>query len=429
MAALQEFESTVETAIKDNLVPGVTLFAKDRTGKLSHTFSSGLSSLSPPHPITQETILTLASGSKLLTTICLLQLVERGLLSLDEDVTPHLPLLASLPVLLPPSATTTPSTSTTPSAPPPPATTPRTAPITLRHLLTHTSGLTYPFLSPQLCVVKASATGSPNPFYGSTLREKYAYPLLAQPGIEFRMGPSVDFAGALLESVTGVDLDTYLQNNILEPLGISGKEMTFFPNRITGLVDGDRFARVLVRDEKEGGLRRDDTMGKAYETTTQALGGEGVYASLSAYGRVLESLLADDGRLVKSETVEVMFKGQLSREAKESLNNQLENPGWVVGPVPRGRYDWGFGGMVFEGYEEEEDVEGQGKGEKKGRRNRKKGMMYWGGMFNMTWFIDREAGVCGAFGTQMLPVRDAGVSKLHEMFEEAVYKAAGGVGA
>ncbi|KAB5583611.1 beta-lactamase/transpeptidase-like protein [Coniochaeta sp. 2T2.1] len=413
MTALQEFESTVETAIKDNLIPGVTLFAKDRTGKLTYTFSSGFSSLSPPHPITQDTVLTLASGSKLLTTICLLQLVERGLLSLGGDVTTQLPLLASLPVLSAEEGTLVP---------------PRSGGVSLRQLLTHSSGLTYPFLSPQLSAIKAEKTGNPNPFFGSTLQEKYAYPLLSQPGTDFRMGPSVDFAGALLEAVTGVDLDTYFQQHILQPLGLCREEMTFFPLRIAGLVQGDKFARVAVRNPQTGELEQDDTTGKAYKTTTQALGGEGVYASLAAYGRVLGSLLVDDGRLLKKKTVESMFKGHLGREAKESLNQQLETPGWVVGPVPGGVYDWGLGGLVFEGYEVEGDVEGEEKGEEKEDKNRRKGMMYWGGMFNMTWFIDREAGVCGAFGTQMLPVRDEGVSKLHEMFEDAVYKAAREVG-
>ncbi|KAH8906861.1 beta-lactamase/transpeptidase-like protein [Coniochaeta sp. PMI_546] len=402
MNALQNFEVVIDQAIRDGAIPGVVLFARDKSGKLDYLHAAGQSSLSPPHPMTPSTIFTLASVSKLLTTIALLQLVERNLLTLDEDIAPHLPDLAAQPVL---SATTN-------------LPIPRTRPITPRNLLTHTSGLTYPFLSPALAAIKSSTTGSPDPFFGPTLAKRYTYPLLSQPSTAFQVGPGLDFAGALIEALTGVDLDTYFGQHILAPLGIRHEDMTFFPHRVAGLVDSPRFARVCVRDPATGELGQDEATGsRGYLGSEEAFGGEGVYASVEAYGEVLTSLLRGDGRLLMPETVSGvgMFEPQLSRfgaGVKGGLLRRLEDPGWVVGTVPpTGEYDWGLGGLV---------VDGDGHGW------RRRGMMFWGGMFNMVWFIDREAGVCGVFGTQVLPVRDLLVNRLHEQFEEAVYKTVGG---
>lgn len=315
-----------------------------------------------------STVFTLASGSKLLTTIAVLQLVERGQLSLDSDMTPYLP-------------QPTPSPSSPSSAAP-------AIPTTLRHLLTHTSGLAYPFLNPRVAALKAAALGTPDPFAGATLHERYGYPPAAssQPGTQFQMGPSIDFAGSALERVTGTDLDSYFVEHLLAPLGIApgAGQMTFFPQRVVagGLVDGGpggSFAGVAVRDEETGRLRAagDEKVGKAYLASEEAFGGEGAYASAPAYAAVLESLLRDDGRLLRPATAAAMFEPQLpGAEARRSLNELLVRPDWVVGPVPPGEYDWGLGGLLWLG----------GKGDRGGHRRR--GMMGWGGMFNMTWVRD-----------------------------------------
>lgn len=270
--------------------------------------------------------------------------------------------------------------------------------------------MTYPFLTPALAALKAAALGSPNPFAGATVAARYGYPLLFEPGAAFQYGAGVDWAGKVLEAVTGMTLAAYLREHVLAPLGIDGGDMTFFPQEVAGLVGGERFAAASVRDEETGVFRAGRGEGDAWKRSADAFGGEGVYASMEAYGKVLESLLLDDGRLLGTEAAGGMFRPALpTAEARESLNTQLEDPGWVVGNVPEGRYDWGLGGLLWD---------------QDGHEYRKRGMLYWSGMFNMIWFIDREAGVCGAFGCQVVPVRDMRVNKLHELWEEAVYKAA-----
>ena len=113
-------------------------------------------------------------------------------------------------------------------------------------------------------------------------------------------------------------------------------------------------------------------------------GGHGAYATLSEFLRVQRSILANDGKLLKPETVEMMFQPQLSAESKQGLNHFLRtNPmaAMMIGEFkPEIECDWGLGGILFL----QDDV---GK--------RRKGTLSWGGMANCFWTIDRE--VCAHF--------------------------------
>jgi CubicO group peptidase (beta-lactamase class C family) len=310
--------------------------------------------------MTPSTVFTLASMTKLITTIAVLQLVERGQLGLDEDITPHVPALARQPILSPSS----PSKAAT--------TTPRKNPITLRHLLTQTSGISYPFLNPALGDFKAKETGSSDPIFGATVAERYGLPLLFEPGTQWAYGASLDWAGSVLESVTGVDLETWVQQHILSPLGIPRESMTFFPHKIPGLVDSARFAKVSVRNESTKRVEFAPGESERYLISEDAFGGEGLYGSLTAYAEVMHSLLLDDGRLLSPETTAKMFVPAIpTPEAKASLLRQLETPDWIVGVVPpTGEYDWGLGGLLVDG---------------DSHPYRRRGALFWSGMFNLIW--------------------------------------------
>lgn len=312
--------------------------------------------------MTPNTVFALASMTKLITTIALLQLVERGQLGLDEDITPYVPVLAHQPVLSPSSSSTD-----------DPSTTPRKSPITLRHLLTHTSGIGYPFLNPTLAEAKTRVTGSSDPIAGRTVADRYGLPLLFEPGTQWEYGAGLDWAGAVLQAVSGVDLETWTRRHVLAPLGLPEGSMTFFPAQIPGLVDSSRFADISIRDPSTGRVRHPGGRGeKRYLAVDDAFGGEGMYADLTAYSEVLRSLLLDDGRLLSKGMAAKMFVPSLpTPEAKASLLDKLETPEWIVGVVPRtGEYDWGLGGLLVDG---------------DSHPYRRRGALFWSGMFNLIW--------------------------------------------
>ncbi|KAK3896373.1 beta-lactamase/transpeptidase-like protein, partial [Staphylotrichum tortipilum] len=194
-----EFEALVKKAVEDGLLPNAVALARDKSGKMNYTFAHGPSSVAPDSPpITPSTLLTLASMTKLITTLSILQLIEAGSLTLDTDVTRLLPALSSQPVL---------------STPPTAAPTPRKSPITVRHLLTHTAGTGYLFLSPQLQEwAKGAERALPIPLRKSplsgdrTVDKRFGYPLLFEPGSAWAYGSGLDWAGKLVEVVSGQKL-------------------------------------------------------------------------------------------------------------------------------------------------------------------------------------------------------------------------------
>lgn len=322
-------------------------------------------------------MLALASMTKLLTAVAVLQLVERGELSLDEDVAARLPGLAAQPVLAGGGGGDEAG---------PVREVPRTKPILLRQLLAHTSGAAYVFLDGRLTRwwrQQQQGEGREVVGAGRTVEERFGYPLVFQPGDGWAYGSGLDWAGRLVEVVTGMGLEEYVRERVLDPVGVSPGGLTFYPGRDPRVVE--RLAGMTRREEGgEGGggggrvvhVER-AVSGVRGQAENEALGGEGLYGSLAEYMKVVYSLLVDDGKLLRPETARLLFEPLLEREpeAKRQLVEQVERAGWMVGWMPPlgDEYDWSPGGLLVNG---------------DSHPYRKRGFLQWGGAFNLCWVSD-----------------------------------------
>ncbi|KAK4172583.1 beta-lactamase/transpeptidase-like protein [Triangularia setosa] len=401
-----EFESTVLKAIENDVLPGAVMLVRSKDGKLNYSHSSGPLSLSPSSSGTllkPDSILTMASTTKLLTAVAALQQVQAGRITLDTDISSLLPELASQSVL----SGFTPSGSSGD-----PVLSPRTEPILLRYLLTHSSGASYTWNNPDI-VTYLKSTGKTvpiplTPIGGSTVPDRCSYPLSFQPGKGWVYGTGLDWAGLLVEKLSGQKLDEYFQQHILLPLGVKRGEITFYPDRYETLKG--RKAGMASR-----GKNKLEWHGLAAEPAeNEAMGGEAGFGSMEAYVAILADFLQpESSKLLRPEFQDLLFQGMLTEESKQVLNEGLKGDGrdWMVGwvnPVEGGaRYDWSPAGLVT--------VEAGTEGK------RKRGFVQWGGAFNLAWFIDREAGVCGVFATQILQPGDLQVRPLIKKFEEVIY--------
>ncbi|KAI1418001.1 beta-lactamase family protein [Hypoxylon sp. FL1857] len=382
------FEDQVTSAVERGFVPGVVVIAKDKEGKVDY---SKAFSRKDGSPYNEDTVMGLASMSKLVTSIAALQLVERGLITLDEDVLPLLPSLAKQEIL------------TGFKDDGEPITRKRQNPITLRLLLTHSAGLGYGFLHPPLA--KYAAWRGPQP--DGTVDEAFDTPLLYEPGESYLYSSSIDRAGQLVEKLTGQKLEDYMKQNIFEPLGMDST--TFFPWNHPDIQA--RRVPMAYREDPTGAVVEKDGEPWFSAGKKEAFGGQGLFSTMSDYIKVLHSLLLDDEKLLKKETTALMFKPHLTPKSKEALLKLMETPDWLIGDFPvTNEYDWGLGGILVDG--DKHDY-------------RKKGTLIWGGAANLFWFIDRTAGLCGVFGTQVLPPCDEGIEVLIKAFEEEVYQKAG----
>ncbi|WYZ42719.1 hypothetical protein EsH8_VI_000418 [Colletotrichum jinshuiense] len=378
------FEDFIDTAVRNRDIPGVMLHAQDKSGNFqySHVFGDNLKD---NRGLAADNVLTLASVTKLFTTIAALQLVERGIISLDEDVSKHAPSLQEKPVL----------TGFAESGAP--IEVQRQKPITLRQPLTHSAGTSYDFLSDS--TREWQSFHGIKPVRGSTVDERFGYPLNYEPGEDWAYSSSTDWVGKIIEAISGKSLEEYMRENIWDAVGAAS--FTFNVEAVRPKLWG-----MNTRDKATGKivLHRGRELNQG---VTDCLGGQGSYGSAPDVMRVLHSLLVDDGKLLSPTMTAEMFKPQLSRDAKKGLLKAMEEPEWAVGHFPvTGEYDWGLGGLLVDGHS---------------HPYRRDGTLMWSGASNVFWWIDRQAGLCGFFATQMLPSAEEGVRPYIKAFEDEMY--------
>ena len=184
------------------------LTAVARRGQLVHLAVSGHRDLEREVPMTDDTVFRLYSMTKPVTSVALMQLYEQGAFQLDDPASRFLPELADLSVLVPGGGRIA-----------------AEGPITIQHLLTHTSGLTYGFLNETEVDALYRARGVGNLDAQGDLAGMMTalaeLPLLFEPGSRWNYSVSTDVCGRLVEVLSGESLDAYFATHIFGPLGMS----------------------------------------------------------------------------------------------------------------------------------------------------------------------------------------------------------------
>ncbi|EHK20521.1 uncharacterized protein TRIVIDRAFT_83408 [Trichoderma virens Gv29-8] len=404
---LSKLQDTVNKACVDpNIdIPGVTVVVIDKNGEELFAHSAGKRGLTSNDPMTLDTIFWIASCTKVLTGIACMQLVEQGILRLDDGdhLENVLHELKEMKVLRDDGAFEA-----------------KNKKITLRMLLTHTSGFGYTFFNERL---RNWTFPVGREEFSGRVEDITSLPLLFQPGEGWEYGTSIDWAGIAVERTTGLNLNAYIQNHIFQPLGI--KDMSMFPNK-------DMRSRLAYMHSRavDGKIRPRDHLLRIplvvnpddeFETSRVFnSGGAGMFAKPQEFCKILAVLLNDGtcprtgSQLLLKDTVEEMFRNQIpqfpnySRQgipaAKPDLTSAIDELYAVHGSPPQG---WGLTFMK---------ANSNGTG-------RSKETVHWAGLANLWWWCDREKGVAGMICSQILPFGDGKVVGLWADIETQVYKA------
>ncbi|UNI16080.1 hypothetical protein JDV02_002553 [Purpureocillium takamizusanense] len=335
-------------------------------------------------PFAGASLAYVASLTKLVTTTCLMQLVERGVLSLDQDV--RVPELADARILRGFDGAGRPVLET------------NTTPITM--LLTHTAGLGYDLADPAL--TKWSAHVGRRATNLDWSRPGFTTPLSFAPGSGWCYGTAIDWAGLVLEAATGQTLGEYMQTHIFAPLGM--RDTGFWPEKLPQTAS--RAVAFSYRDATTAGLEPGPP--SVPEQHDVESGGAGLYTTADDYARFLRGLLA--GELVSDATLDEMLKPQLNDTQREMLEATVYRSGVQDGFAPEFptglALNHGLGGVI-----NMEDVDGK----------RRKGSMMWSGACNSHWWIDRESGIAAVLIVNVQPHGDAVAVRLYDELERAVY--------
>lgn len=237
----------------------------------------------------------------------------------------------------------------------------------------------------------------------------YKGPLTYEPGTRWEYGCGLDWAGLMVERLTNQTLDEYTKQNIWIPLGVTSitYDITKDPVALKKLAD------MSIRSDPEGIVEYTSDPGFNKEMSFNT-GGAGSYGPPADFQKLLHSLCASDGKLLKTETIDFMFQtDHLGESAKKVIQKTFENP---LMNAAFGSFDpavgvtYGLGGMIFLGA-----IPG----------GRRAGSMNWGGYPNLLWFVDRVGGKSGIMGSQVLPPGDATMNSLYGLWEKEIYEKAG----
>ncbi|KAJ7349189.1 beta-lactamase family protein [Mycena albidolilacea] len=379
-------------------VLGAVGLVVDNAGKVLYHYAAGNQSLSPSAPLVNaDNTITLGSAGKFITHLAALQCVDRKLLGLDDQLSPWLPELDALQVIEPSDAE------------PGFVLRPPISKITLRHLLTHSSGLgggdeplVERWRASPAGTAHAAATADAH-----VIVKLFAHPLLFEPGEGYRYGGSIYFTQLLIARLTDRRMGEYVQANIFTPLGMENS--TFLPETRRDVCE-----KLLQKVQ-----RTPDGLVSLDEETRD------VTVSVRDLGVLFADLIGPASKILSSESIDLLFAPQLSEGSKVLADLRGEKDGETY-PVPsqlpapvevdgvptlpvwdlEGKglmLNWTLAGLLVEG-----------------THGLPLGMppktVTWNGMPNVVWAMHRERGVALLFATQVVPVDDEKVVKIQMEF-------------
>ena len=375
-ARLPRIDAYLQRTIAAGQYAGATwLVARD--GQVVTHGAAGWSDVATRTAMTEDTAFAIASMTKLVTTVTVLSLLEEGRFNLEDPVALYLPELANLQVFVGGTAAA-------------PVLQPAVRPVTIRHLLTHTSGFSGYFDMEPLTTLYNSADLWASHTLGEFTAKAARRPLLFQPGEGWNYGISTDLLGALIEKLTGQTLAEAMRVRVFAPLGMNHTGFTPPPDLVLAKLHGhDAAGRLIV------------VAGPPIPRPPEGIfsGGGGLYSTLHDYARFAQMLLND------GELGGVRVLGRKSVELMRSNHVEYLNPRPKNRWVPPG---FGFGVRVRRDRADEADSLGS------------PGQFGWEGILTSYVSIDPHERMFVLLLMQHQPYDEGGV---FEKFANTVYQA------
>lgn len=382
---LQRLDRVLQEYTSKNLAPGAIAYIV-RDGKVVYNKAFGLDDVAAKTLLQRDAIMRIASQTKAVTSVGVMMLYEEGRFLLDDPISKYLPAFANPKVL----ATFNEKDSTY-------TTVPAKREVTIRQLLTHTSGIGYAGIgSKEIKAIYAKAhvpsgIGTPNFVLAPAMQALGPLPLVHQPGERFTYGLSVDVLGHLIEVLSGQSLDEYFRQRIFEPLGL--KDTYFYlpagkQGRLATLYTEDTAHQTIKIGTSEG-------MTPDYPKTkgTYLSGGAGLSSTIQDYAVFLQMLLNggeyNGRRLLSPATVRLMTINQ-------------------IGDVDQGggnKFGLGFSLTTAK---------------TTGRLGESEGSFSWGGIFGTTYWVDPKENIVALLYTQKYRNSSANIQ---DKFRTLVYQA------
>ncbi len=320
-----ELHERMQWYVDEGILPCISTLVLDGPDILDYT-CFGYQDLESKTPLREDAIFRIYSNTKIITSVAMMRLVEQGKCSLDDRLEQYIPSFAN-PVVLTAAAASADDVE------------PAESSITLRQLMSHSSGLSYGFIDPTSLIDKTYFRGGLNVFGGyddnlEALVSKLAtFSLAFQPGTAWRYSLATDVIARLVEIISGQRFDEYLAAHIFEPLGMVDTDFCVPSSKhervVTMYSAADMFNPMTPGLTQMGPHQSAPTSSPAFLS-----GGGGLYSTVADYLTFMRMLIQDGewggARILQPETVEEMRTNQLKPDV--TVNFPMWNmPGTVFG--------------------------------------------------------------------------------------------------
>jgi CubicO group peptidase (beta-lactamase class C family) len=319
-------------------------------------------------PLRTDHIFRVFSNTKLITSCAALLLFEEGRLKLDDPIEKFIPQLGNRKVLRP-GATSIDDTE------------PAKSSITIRQLLSHSSGLSYGFFDPGTVIFKAlneRGVHNPNTTLADMVDVLAGLPLIYQPGTSWEYSLAIDVVARLVEVISGQTFDKFIKARILDPLGMVDTGFVV-PQQDHGRLVAYYAGADLMEPMKPGLTRTDNAPfpGAYLRPVARLNGGGGLVSTMPDMVALIRSLLPGGPTLLKPETI------------AQAMTNQLRDGQWIrfamMGEQP-GKLHGLVGGLIQQPSAiDHPDSAGE---------------LYWGGVAGTQWWISPKANVAAVVMAQ-----------------------------
>lgn len=374
-AAITEFTAR---SIDRGDVPGAVTLIVNRDGVL-YEGAVGKQDVARGVAMLADAIFRIASMTKPVTSVAVMMLVEAGKVKLDEPVSKYLPEFAKRPVIAKFNAADG-SYQTRPAK----------REITIRHLLTHTSGLGYAFTDPTVKKI-----------VDATKKLEPELPLLQDPGTKWTYSASTRVLGMVVAKVSGEPLDVYLRTKIFEPLKMVDT---------AHVVPASKVPRVVTVHSRKDGKLTEAPNEPRQESPIRGDGG--LYSTARDYGLFVRMLLnggsLDGAKILSPQTVQLMGQnhiGAMTLQTQPDANPERTRPF----PIGAGRDKFGLGFQIT-------------AADLQYAKYRSPGSLSWGGINNTHFWIDPKREIAGIVLMQVLPFYDDASMGVLRGIEALVYQ-------
>ena len=383
--ATKSIDAALAKATESGELAG-TVGVVTRNGETIYEGAHGRRAVGDGAPMTTDTVVWIASMTKAITGAAAMQLVEQGKLSLDAPAAEIVPDIARVPVLEGFDNDGKPQTR------------PPKRAITLRHLLTHTSGFSYDMWNASIGRY-AEAAGIP-PL--TNCENAGLFTALAfDPGDAWEYGIGIDWAGKMVEAASGTDLQSYMRTNIFEPLGMHDTSFT---------ISAAQRAKLSAMHAR---LEDGSLTAMPFEITQTPeffMGGGGLYGTALDYSRFAQAILGGGAlngtRILAAGTVAEMSRNNMGDVNVAPMRTAIAMLTKDSDFYPGMACKWGLSFLI------NTEVTPQG---------RSAGSLAWAGLANTYYWIDPTKQVTGVFASQVLPFFDDHAIGAFRAFESAVY--------